>query len=174
MLPAVLMAIAACGPGTTTPADVTPDPTTTSKIAGRFSLTFTVDRTTLRTGDNITGTATLALIAGGSGAISGSSQTIGFAFVEVGGQNRSVAPVFPADCAPHQVGSDSPLEVSMFKSGATGSGSNAAFVSEFLKGDDIHLPVGEWDITATADFHDGRACTGQRVTIPLTIRVHVR
>jgi hypothetical protein len=165
--------LAACGPSTTTPADVTPDPSTVSKIAGRFSMSFTVDRTTLRTGDPITGTASLGLIAGGSGAISGPDATFTFAFVEVGGQNRAVTPVSDAMCAPHQIGNDSPLTSPIFKSGATSGGPNDAFVTEFLKGDDIHLPAGVWDITATADFWDGRACAGQRVLIPLTVRVHV-
>jgi hypothetical protein len=170
MLLALMALVAACGPSTVTHADVTPDPASGSKIAGRYLLTFTIDRTTLRTGDNITGSASLSLIAGGSGAFSGSSDAVTFAFVEVGGQNRAVTPVYPADCAPHQIGKDSALTTPIFKSGA----SNGGFAAEFLRGDDIHLPAGEWDITATTDFFDGRSCTGQRHMINLTIRVHVR
>jgi hypothetical protein len=170
MLLALTTLVAACGPSTVTPADVTPDPTTAQKIDGRYLMTFTVDRTTLRTGDNITGSASLGLIAGGSGAFSGPSSTFVFSFVEVGGQNRAITPAIDADCSPHQIGNDTPLTEAMYKAG----GADSAFATEFLRGDDIHLPAGEWDITATTDFFDGRSCTGQRHMINLTIRVHVR
>ena len=104
----VAFVVAACGSGNTTPANVTPDPQTVTSLDGRFELRFTVARTTLRPGDNIGGTAELHLRAGGSGALSGSSSLFGFEFVEVGGQNRVVAPAFPTDCSPHQVGSEHP------------------------------------------------------------------
>jgi len=165
---------AACGPGTTTPADVTPDPQTVSTIEGRFELRFTLDRTTLRPGDNITGTAELHLRAGGSGALSGSSSLFGFEFVEVGGENRTVAPGFPADCAPHQVGQDHPLMTPIFKSGGYGGGgAHDAFVQAFLQGSEIHLPAGTWDITAVAGFIEGRGCSGPPHTIRATVRVTV-
>ncbi len=163
-----------CSGGTTTPADVTPDPQTASAIAGRFELRFTVDRTTLRPGDNITGTAELHLRAGGSGALSGSSSLFGFGFVEAGGENRVVTPIYPSDCSPHQVGSDHPLTTPIFKSGGFGGGgANDTFVREFLEGPEIHLPPGRWDITAVAGFVDGRACSGQPHSIRATIRVTV-
>jgi hypothetical protein len=166
--------VAACGPGTTTPADVTPDPATVSTIDGRFELRFTVDRTTLRPGDDITGTAELWLKAGGSGALSGPSDLFSFEVMEVGGQNRAVAPVVSGDCSPHQVGSDQPLTSPIVKSGAVQEGSpNADFVRQFLEGPEIHLPAGQWDIVAVAGFVDGRACSGLRHTIRATVRVTV-
>ena len=168
-----LVAIA-CGPSTTTPAEVTPDPQTVSALDGRFEVRFTVDRTTLRTGDNISGKAELWLKAGGSGALSGSSDIFGFEFVEVGGQNRAIAPVVSGDCSPHQVGSDDPLSSPIVKSGNVIPGNaNADFTKQFLEGPEIHLPAGTWDITAVAGFVDGRACAGLRYSIRATVRVTV-
>ncbi len=168
------LVVAACGSGNTTPANVTPDPQTVTSLDGRFELRFTVARTTLRPGDNIAGTAELHLRAGGSGALSGSSSLFGFEFVEVGGENRVVAPAFPTDCSPHQVGSDNPLATPIFKSGGTGAGgANDAFVRQFLEGPEIHLPAGTWDITAVAGFIDGRSCSGLPHQIRATVRVTV-
>ena len=167
------LTLAACGPDTVTPADVTPDPNTTNALDGRFELRFTVDRTTLRTGDNITGTAELWLRAGSSGALSGPSELFGFEFAEVGGEHRGVAPVSTTDCSPHQVGSDTPLTSPIVKSGATTGGVHDEFISEFLRGREIYLPAGDWDITAIAGFFDGRSCSGQRYGIRATVRVRV-
>jgi hypothetical protein len=167
------LSIAACGDGTTTPADVSPDPQTATVQQGRFLVNFTVDRTTLRPGDNITGTAELRLVAGQSGALSGGQQTFLFEFVEIGGQNRVVEPLSDGQCAPHQIGLDSALVSPILKSGAASGGANAAFVGEFLKGDTINLPAGSWDITAIASFVDGRQCSGQPYNIRATIRVKV-
>ena len=167
------LALAGCGPGTITPADVTPDPKSANALDGRFELVFTVDRTTLRTGDNITGTAELWLRAGSSGALSGPSDLFGFEFAEVGGQHRGVVPMMPSVCAPHQVGSDSPLTSPIVKSGATTGGVHDGFIQEFLRGREIHLPAGEWDITAIAGFFDGRGCSGQQFAMRATVRVRV-
>jgi hypothetical protein len=171
---ALALVAAGCGPSTTTPADVTPDPRTVVAPAGRFEVRFTVDRTTLRTGDNISGTAELWMKAGGSGVLSGSSDLFAFEFLEVGGEQRAVAPVVSTDCSPHQVGSDRPLTSPIVKSGAVVDGNaNAAFVRQFLEGAEIHLPAGTWDITAVAGFVDGRSCSGQPYAIRATVRVTV-
>ncbi|HUQ44938.1 MAG TPA: hypothetical protein VM451_11105 [Candidatus Limnocylindria bacterium] len=174
-LAVILVLVAACGPGTTTPADVTPDPQTASAQSGRFTVTFTVDRTTLRTGDSVTGHADLSVIAGNSGLLSGPNEIFTFEFVEVGGQQRRALPASDDLCAPHQIGLDSPLTTPIYKSsGVAGDADpNAAFLREFLPGEAIHLPAGEWDITAIAGFVDGRACAGQPFSIRTTVRVHV-
>ena len=168
----VALAAAACNPSSTTPADVAPDPGTASAIDGRFEVRFTVDRTTLRPGDDITGTAELWLRAGTTGALSGSSELFGFEFAEVGGSHRGVTPTLPADCSPHQVGLDAPLTSPIVKTGGTG-GANDGFAREFLKGRAVHLPTGVWDITAIAGFYDGRSCSGQLHTMRATVRVRV-
>lgn len=164
----------ACGASTTTPNDVPPDPITASAVDGRFEVRFTVDRATLKTGDNISGSAELWLKAGGSGTMSGSSDLFGFEFVEVGGQQRAVTPVVSADCSPHQLGSNHPLRSPIMKSGAVQEGNaNADFVRQFLEADGIHLPAGQWEITAIAGFIEGRACAGLPHTIRATVRVTV-
>ena len=172
---AVMLMVAACGGGDTTPGDVTPDPQSTTVTAGRFQLGFTIDRTTLRPGDDVTGAAELKMLAAGvSGAISGPDDTIAFEFVEIGGQSRRVLPAADATCSPHQLGSDSPTRTELYKSGAPEPGDpNAGWVGDFLRGSDIHLPVGEWDITAVATFVDGKECRGQQHAIRATIRVRV-
>jgi hypothetical protein len=170
----IATAAGACGSGNTTPPDVTPDPQTVTALDGRFEVRFSVDRTTLRPGDDITGTAELWLKAGGSGALSGSSDLFGFEFMEVGGQQRAVAPALSSDCSPHQLGADHPLSSPIVKSGGVVDGSaNADFVRQFLEGPDIHLPPGQWDITAIAGFIDGRSCSGLPHRIRATVRVTV-
>ena len=167
---AIALALVACGPGSTTPADVPPDPQTASSRDGRFELRFTVDRTTLRPGDNITGTAELWLRAGGSGALSGPGNMFGFEFAEFEGQHRGVAPVFDADCSPHQVGSDQPLASEIVKSGAT---EGNEFAASFIKGRQVNLPAGAWDITAITTLYEGRSCSGPLHTVRATVRVQV-
>lgn len=171
---ALIAIVGACGPGTTTQADVTPDPQTVTVPGGRFEVRFTVDRTRLRTGDNIAGSAELWLKAGGSGVLSGSSDLFAFEFAEVGGQNRVVVPLVSGDCSPHQVGADRPLTSPIVKSGGVADGNaNSEFVRQFLEGTDIHLPAGTWDISAVAGFVDGRACSGLPHSIRATVRVTV-
>ena len=164
------LTLLACGAGSTTPPDVPPDPQTASALDGRFELRFTVDRTTLRPGDGITGTAELWLRAGGSGALSGPGEMFGFEFAEVGGEHRGVTPVFTAECSPHQVGSDQPLSTGIVKSGSTDGN---AFASTFLQGRQVNLPAGTWDITAISSFHEGRSCEGLPHTVRATVRVIV-
>ena len=170
----IALAASGCGSGNSTPADVTPDPRTVTAIDGRFEVRFTVNRTTLRPGDNITGTAELWLKAGGSGLLSGSSDLFGFEFMEVGGQQRAIAPALSDDCSPHQVGADDPLSSPIVKSGGVVDGNaNADFVKQFLEGPEVHLPPGQWDITAIAGFIEGRSCAGLPHRIRATVRVTV-
>lgn len=166
---ALILVAAGCGGGNTTPPDVTPDPQATSVRDGRFELVFTVDRTTLRPGDAITGTAELWLRGPGSGALSGPGQLFGFEFAEVGGSHRLVAPVMDTDCSPHQMGSDAPLTSTIVKSGVAVDD----FSRTFLEGRPVHLPAGTWDITAIAWFHEGRECGGLLREVRATIRVVV-
>lgn len=166
---ALLLAVApvACGPSTVTPPEVTPDPMTTTVVSGRFEVRFTIDRTTLRTGDNITGLAELRMRAGGTGALSGSgSGLIGFDYMEVGGEHRRATSVHTSDCAPHQIGSDAPITTTLYQAGSGDTGI-------FPPGRDVRLPAGEWDVTAITHFVDGRGCTGQPYDIRATVRVRV-
>ena len=165
--------LVACGPSQTTSADVTPDPATASMTQGRFELRFTVERATVRPLDVIKGEATLSLLGPVGATITGSSSILGFEFMEIGGAMRHVIPVHDGMCAPHRVTSNGPLTSSIIESGSVVEGPNAAWYREFLDDPLVHLPLGEWDLTVTSAFFDGRDCTGQKVDLRATVRVHV-
>jgi hypothetical protein len=167
------LVLAGCASSNKTPADVTPDPASSTATQGRFALTFTIDRATDRPGDAITGKATLALLSPGGATISGSSGPIEFGFAEVGGSERRLEPAWPADCAPLRVTSNVPIIGSITKSGTVVDGPNADWARQFLQDPDVHLPAGEWDITANAKFFDSQGCSGQAIDLVATVRVHV-
>lgn len=169
----VVVLLAACSPRQTTPADVTPDPASATTIQGRFALGFAVDRATVRPGDEVKGNATLSLLSPGGATISGSSSLVAFEFTEIGGENRHVVPVRPSDCAPQRLTSTVPIVDPIMKSGAVPDGPNADWYRTFLNDPVIHLPKGEWDITASATFFDGEGCRGQTFDLRTTVRVHV-
>jgi hypothetical protein len=148
-------------------------PATASVTQGRFTMTFTVEQSTVRSSDEITGTAQLALLTPGGVTFSGPDTLIGFEFSEVAGNRRHVIPVFDAVCAPHRVTSTSPLDSPIVKSGAIVEGSDANWYRQFLTDPVVKLPAGDWDITALAGFNDGQSCTGQRLDMRATVRVHV-
>lgn len=166
---ALVLALAACGPA---PASGPIPPTGRAEattLDGRFQLGFAIDRATVRPDEPITGTAMLQLLVAGGVTLTGSSDLFAFDVLEVGGEGRHVAPVRPADCAPHRLVSTAPLTSPIVKSGASDGG----FGASFLRGDDVLLPKGDWDITAVAQFTDGDACRGQAHNIRATVRVHV-
>jgi hypothetical protein len=164
----------ACGPSGVTPPDVSPDPATASMTIGRFVLDFTIDRTTVRPKDTITGLAKVSLLGPTGATVSGSSTMFGFEFFEIGGSNRHVVPVFDADCAPHRLTANGPLESPILVTGSAPQGDpNAAWYREFLAAAKVHLPIGDWDVIASASFFDGQNCAGQHVDLRATVRVHV-
>jgi hypothetical protein len=173
LLGALLLALAACRPSPTTTADVTPDPIGASMTQGRFVLTFGVQRATLRPGDPVVGTATLALLGPGGATITGSSSLFGFEFTEIGGNGRHVVPVFDDVCGPHRVTSMSPISSEILKSGAVVDGPDAEWYRQFLKEPVVHLPKGDWDITVSSNFFDGQGCSGPRFDLRVSVRVHV-
>lgn len=167
-------ALLGCGPSDVTPPEVSPDPATASMTAGRFVLDFTIDRATVRPRDNVTGLARLSLLGPVGVTVTGSSTTFGFEFFEVGGAHRHVVPVFDADCAPHRLTPNGPLETKILKTGSVPAGDpNAAWYRDFLTGQVVNLPVGEWDVTVSTSFFDGQGCAGPPVDLRATVRVHV-
>lgn len=167
---ALALVLVGCGSGDTTPS---PGPATSSVTQGRFMLSFTVAQPTVRSRDEITGTAQLALIAPGGATFSGPGTLFGFEFSEVGGKRRHVVPVFDEVCAPHRVTATSPLQSPIVKSGAVVDGPDAGWYRQFLTDPTVTLPAGDWDIAATASFFDGQNCTGQHLDMRATVRVHV-
>lgn len=165
------LVLVGCGSGDATPSAA--GPATSSVTQGRFTLSFTVAQSSVRSRDEITGTAQLALIAPGGATFSGPGTLIGFEFSEVGGNRRHVVPVFDADCSPHRVTSTSPLDSPIVKTGSVVEGPDAAWYRQFLADQAVKLPAGDWDIAATASFFDGQSCTGQHLDMRATVRVHV-
>lgn len=172
--PAILLVVAvlvsACGESAP---KASPVPASASVTQGRFSLTFTIDRSTVRAREEIVGRASVGLLAPGAATVTGPGTFVGFEFTEIGGNGRHVEPVWDGVCGPHQVTSGSPTVLPIIKSGAVVDGPDAAWYRDFLTDPVVKLPAGDWDITAIAQFFDGRGCAGQRIDMRAAVRVHV-
>jgi hypothetical protein len=168
----IAFVVGACGGGSTPLG--TPDPATATTIQGKFALALSVDRATVHPSDTVAGTATLTLLSPGSATVTGSSVMVGFEFAEVGGAGRDVVPAAPLDCAVHFVASGGGIVTPIAKTGAVVDGPNADWYRRFLADPVVHLPGGDWDITAIATFFDGRGCAGQPYDLRTTVRVHVK
>jgi hypothetical protein len=163
----------AAGAPTKSTADSTPNPGAVD-VQGPFRLAFEVPRGTWSAGDAIDGVATLALVSGSAVDLGGSgSGFIGFEFSDVGGSHH-VEPVWRADCATYRLDPGKPMTSPIKKSGAfTPDQPDAGFVRSFLADPAVHLPSGDWNITAIASFIEGKDCGGQSHTMRATVRVHV-
>lgn len=154
-----------------------PPPQTPARLEdaeGRYRLLFEMPSTTWAAGQPIQGTATLQLLEGDVAQFSGSGGgPFAFRYVEVNGDRR-VEPVWTADCARHQLRAAEPLTTGLTKSGAYGGDDpHAAFLQDFLRGPDVRLPAGPWDITAIGSFVDGEDCSGPGIDLEATIRITV-
>jgi hypothetical protein len=168
----LVLLVSACGGNQTTPLG-SPDPITTTVSQGRFVLAFTIDRVTVHATDAVSGTASLTLLTPGAATVTGSSALVIYEFTEVGGSGRQVVPSKPADCAPQQVSSSAPLATPIQKSGTVPAGADSDWYRQFLQDPLVHLPKGDWDITAIAAFDDGKDCSGAPYDLQATVRVHV-
>jgi hypothetical protein len=167
----IALLVGACGSGTTPLGS--PDPQTTTVTQGRYALALTIDRATVHPTTAITGAATLSLLTPGSVTMTGPTDFVGFEFSEVGGNGRHVVPTTQGDCAVHTVTSRDSIVTPIAKSGAAVDGPDADWYRQFLADPVVHLPKGDWDITAIAGFIDGRGCIGQALDLRATVRVHV-
>jgi hypothetical protein len=167
----IALVVGACGGGGTPLG--TPDPATSTVTQGRFALAFAIERGTVRPTDVVVGAATLTLLTPGGATVTGSSDMVTFEFAEVGGAGRDVVPAAPSDCAPHVVTSSGGVVTPIAKSGAVVDGPNADWYRQFLQDPLVHLPAGDWDITAIATFIDGKGCSGAPYDLRATVRVHV-
>lgn len=138
-----------------------------------FRLVFELPKTTWRTTEEVTGAATLTLVTPTSMTVWGSGAGIlGFDFAEVGG-DKNVGWIRTADCAPHQFEASTPLVSPIRK---TASYSESAPATDFYRvfGTDplIHLPAGDWRISAVTDFtEDG--CGGTLHELQAALVIHV-
>jgi hypothetical protein len=164
------------------PSQVSPEPTGTGpadaatafSAEGPFRLTFTLPKVVWKTDEAIDGEARLGLAGGPDVGVGGSGGGLmGFDFAEVGGDRR-MGSAKTADCRPYTLSAVQPAVTAMTKSGGwSDDDPNAAFYRSFYADPLVHLPVGDWDVTAIADFVDGQGCDGDSHTMKATIRVHV-
>jgi hypothetical protein len=176
LVAALCLVVAGCSATTPTPAAPTPVPTPAQATAtqGRYQLVFELPKTDWRASDSITGLATLSLI--GSGGVdfgSSGSGPIGFGFDEVGG-SRQMGPAWTADCTSRRLDAGQPKTSQITKSGGfIGEDPNVDFYRSFFADPLVHLPAGDWTITAVASFVEGTLCSGASYTLKAAILVHV-
>ena len=141
---------------------------------GRYQLVFELSRSDWRTTDSITGLATLSLLGSGGEDFGASGQgPIGFGFDEVGG-SRHIGPVWTADCRYDRLVAGQPRTSQITKSGGfTAEDPNVAFYRSFFADPLVHLPAGDWTITAVASFVEGAGCSGASYTLNAAVQVHV-
>ena len=168
-----LMAVGCGAAAATSPAGSTPV-ARASVTDGAFTLTFELPRADWRASDAIDGVATLSLASGDAIDLGGSGGgLLGFAFSEVNG-TRHVEPVSTADCGPHRLEPGKPITSTIKKSGAFSADQpDADFYGSFFADPVVHLPAGDWDISAIATFAEGEGCRGKTHEMKATVRVHV-
>lgn len=132
-------------------------------------------RTTWSADEAIEGEAVLALIDAESAELGvAGNGPIEFVFKEVGG-SREMGPAWDTVCDSAQLTAASPIVRSIRKSGGWGDGQpDADFYGSFFADPHVRLPAGDWDISAVAEFIDGRDCaSADRHSMRATVRVHV-
>jgi hypothetical protein len=173
VLAVLLTACAGSTPSSTLPSSDANAAPAAEDVEGPFHLEFTLPRTTWSAGESIEGQSQLSLVGGERVTIVGSGAgVLGFGFAEVGG-HRQMGPAWRADCAIHVVAADRPIVSPIRKSGGYSDDQpDAAFYRAFFGDPLVHLPVGEWDITAVAEFAE-QECGGPAHALEATIRVRV-
>ena len=152
--------------------DVQHPPAPSAQTAdGDFRLTISAPRTVWRTDEVIELGATLeyfgtpretTLRGSGSGPVV-------FSLVELTGERRMGA-AYTSDCATHVIGVDDPIVTPYQKSGGYSADEpDAAFWEAFFADPELHLPPGQWRVTAEALFDDGPDCTANPVQLSASI-----
>ena len=99
--------------------------------------------------NDVSGSPSTATL-GGSG-----SGLIAFGVEQLGGDLQN-GPVWTADCHAYSVDARNPPTQIFTKSGGfSGDDPNADFWHNFFADPELHLPPGEWLLTAEARFYDG-------------------
>jgi len=143
---------------------------------GLFKLAFSLRGTSWSASEAIEGTASLSVSApvevGGSG-----EGLLGFNYVEIGGLGRRIEWAETADCRPYQLESGQPMTTGLKKAGGYDAAApGAGFYASFFADPAVHLPVGNWTITALATFIDyskagGCQLPSHDMSVPITIHV---
>ena len=178
---ALCLVVVGCSGGTsasTAPgqaaASPAPTPAQATDTQGKYRLVFELPKTDWRTSDSITGQATLSLV--GSGSVdfgSSGSGPIGYGFHDVG-SSRQMGPAWTWDCRSDRLESGQPKTSQITKSGGfNGEDPNVDFYRSFFADPLVHLPAGDWTITAVASFVEGSGCSGASYTLKAAVLVHV-
>jgi hypothetical protein len=178
---ALCLVVVGCSGGTsasTAPgqaaASPAPTPAQATDTQGKYRLVFELPRTDWRASDAITGEATLSLI--GADAVdfgASGSGPLAFSFEEIGG-SRHVDGHGTPDCRGYRLEAGKPVFSPIKKSGgysadAPPSDFNRWFMTDPL----VHLPAGDWTITAIADVWAGICPVPSERPLRAAIRVHV-
>jgi hypothetical protein len=150
------MIVAGCAPGAASPSltsQSAPTPARAEDSQGQYRLAFELAKSDWRTTEAITGEATLSLIGLSSVDFGASgSGPIQFSFDEIGGSRHEPGLGTP-DCRLYRLEEGNPISSPIKKSGL-GFGPSAQpsdFDRWFATDPLVHLPAGDWKITAIAD-----------------------
>lgn len=143
---------------------------------GPFELAFMLRKTSWSASEPVEGTASLSVAApvevGGSG-----DGLLGFNYDEIGGLGRHIELAETLDCGPYQLEPGQPVSASLKKAGGYDpAASDADFYASFFADPLVHLPAGNWTITALASFIDFSQDTGchlpnHQLSAPITVHV---
>ena len=151
-------------------------PVSGSDTSGDFTLTISSPHSVYSASDAIDVQAALSLAQGaGSTSLSGSgSGLIVFGIKQLDG-TRQMDGISTADCAlgRYTVSPADPLVVPFWKGGGfSASDPDAAFWRSYFADPLLHLPAGEWEISADASFDEGAGCSAHPTNIHAVDRHH--
>ena len=147
-------------------------PVSDSATTGVYRLDLTIDRTTWRAGDLITGTSVLTNTGSSQTAVYSSGMgLVWFEFKEVGG-TRDLGNVMSASCSGYDLKAGSPVTTRVYANGAASNGGADAWIGSANDHDGARLPAGTWDVIVHAGFTEGE-CGGARVPMRASARVTV-
>ena len=173
---ALCLAVNGCSATTPTPAAPTPAPTPaqSTDTQGRYHLVFELPKTDWRASDSITGQATLSLVGSGGTDFGASGEgPFAFGFDAVDG-NLHVGWTMTSDCGNYHLDAGQPMSSPIKKSGTySATAAPYDFNRWFMTDPLVHLPAGDWTITAIASLVDGSYCSGAYYTLKAAVLVHV-
>ena len=149
-------------------------PAQATDTQGKYRLVFELPASDWRASDAITGRATLSVV-GSTGVDFGSSGQgpLAFQFDEVGG-SRHMGGSMTADCVTYRLDPGTPISSQIKKSGGADTADpNYDFYRSFFAEALVHLPAGDWTITAIASLVEGTLCSGASYTLKAAVVVHV-
>ncbi len=151
---AVIGCSATAATPTTAPSPAAPTPAQATDTQGPYRLVFELPQTDWHTADSITGTATLSFVgAGGVDYVAWDDRPLYFSIEEVGGSRRIVGMILSTECGGHHLDAADPVTSPITKAGSyTMNGPDSDFYRSFFDDPLLHLPAGDWTITAIASF----------------------